>query len=153
VTLSVLRFAASTVAPVTKMVKAGQVEASIERFARGVLGSQAFEQLPEDVRAHMHANARTHVGQTLADGGFEPITEQDIASVQTPALVVTGANSPAFFRRLAALLAGLLPNSQTLDVPAASHAMHLQNPQAVNAGLLSFLHAVSATESKEPNDG
>lgn len=145
-TVATLRFAAGTLAPVTKLIKAGEVDASITRFAHGVLGKQAFDELPEDVRAHMRANASTHVGQALADGGFEPITESQIASVTTRALVIAGANSPAMFRRLAGLLAALLPNGQTLDVPAASHAMHVENPAVVNDALLRFL----AEATKQP---
>ena len=143
VTVAALRFAAGTVAPVTKLIKAGEVEPSITRFGRGVLGKQAFDALPQELRAHMRANASTHVGQALADGGFEPITEPEIASVTAPALVITGANSPAIFRRLAELLASLLPNSRTLDVPAASHVMHVENPTAVNDALLRFLANVA----------
>ena len=47
------------------------------------------------------------------------------------------------FRRLAELLAALLPNSRTLEVPAASHAMHVENPTAVNDPLLRFLASVT----------
>lgn len=43
------------------------------------------------------------------------------------------------FRHLAALLASLLPDAQQFEVPAASHAMHLQNSDALNAGVLAFL--------------
>ena len=142
-TMACLGFAAGTLAPVTNLIKAGEVDASITRFAQGVLGKQAFDALPHDVRAHMRANASTHAGQALADGGFEPITEPEIASVTTPALVITGANSPAMFRRLAELLASLLPNSRTLEVPAASHAMHVENPTAVNDAVLRFLAEVT----------
>jgi pimeloyl-ACP methyl ester carboxylesterase len=91
----------------------------------------------------MRANAATHVGQVLADGGFEPITESQITSVTTPALVLSGANSPAMFRRLAGLLVSLLPNGRILTVPAASHAMHVQNPAAINDALLRFLAGVT----------
>ena len=138
VTLAMLRFVGGTLRPVQQMVARGEIEASIDRFARGVLGA-SYDQLPTDARAHMQANASTHVGQVLADGGFDPITEPDIRGVRTPALVVIGAESPPMFRRLAALLASLLPNGQRLTVPQASHAMHLQNPDALNAGLLAFL--------------
>jgi pimeloyl-ACP methyl ester carboxylesterase len=139
VTVAALQFAAGTLAPVTKLIKAGEVEPSITRFAQGVLGKQAFDGLPEEVRAHMRANASTHVGQALADGGFEPITESQIASVTRPALVFSGANSPAMFRRLARLLDSLLPRSRIQSVPDASHAMHVENPTAVNDAVLRFL--------------
>ncbi len=140
-TLSVLRFAAGTVAPVGKLIKAGQIDASIDRFARGVLGAEAFDRLPEGFRRHMNANAATHVGQYLADGGFASITEAQIRQVDVPSLVVTGAGSPMFLRRLAELLANLLPNAEQLDIPDATHAMHLQNPDGFHRGLLRFLAA------------
>jgi pimeloyl-ACP methyl ester carboxylesterase len=143
VTLAVMRFGAGVIAPVTKLIKAGEVDASITRFAEGVLGKQAFDALPEEVRAHMRANGSTHVGQALAGGGFEAITESQISSVAAPTLVITGAHSPTIFRRLGVLLASLLPNSRTLDVPSASHAMHVQNPTAVNDAVLRFLAEVT----------
>ena len=31
------------------------------------------------------------------------------------------------------------PNSRRLDIPSASHVMHVENPAALNAGLLRFL--------------
>jgi pimeloyl-ACP methyl ester carboxylesterase len=139
VTLSVLRFGAGTRSAADKLIKAGDVEGSIMRFVRGVLGEQALAELPDELRSHMLANAATHVGQSAADGGFEPLTEAQIKSVNTPALIVTGAQSPVFLRRLAGLLAAILPNSRRLDIPSAGHAMHVENPDAVNAGVLRFL--------------
>jgi pimeloyl-ACP methyl ester carboxylesterase len=138
-TLTLVRFAAGTIAPMTKLAKEGQVEASIDRFAGDLLGQEAFTALPPDVRAHMSANAATHLGQALADGGFEALTESQITEVTAPALIITGANSPAVLRRFNALLASLLPNNRALTVPDASHVMHLQNPTAVNNALSSFL--------------
>lgn len=138
-----MRFGAGTPGPVTKMVEAGDVEGSLVRFARGALGDRPLERLPEDFRAHMLANASTHLGQFLADGGFEAITEAQIRAIQAPALVVTGEESPVFLRRLAGRLASLLPHSSRLEVPNASHAMHFQNPDFLNAGLLRFLGDVA----------
>ena len=146
VTLSVLRFGALTLTAVGKLITAGDIEGSVMRFARGVLGEQALAALTPEVRAHMLANAATHVGQFQADGGFEPITETDIRATNTPALVITGAQSPVFLRRLAELLAGLLPNSRRLEVPSASHVMHVENPDAVNAALLRFLAEITERE-------
>ena len=138
-TLSVMRFAATKLAAVEKMVRAGQVDASIERFARSVLGDAAYERLPASAREHMRANASTHVGQMLSNGGFDDIDDAQIRAVKARALVVTGKDSPPMFHHLATLLASLLPNAHTLEVPAASHVMHLENPDALNSGLLQFL--------------
>jgi pimeloyl-ACP methyl ester carboxylesterase len=138
-TLSVMRFAATRLAPVEKMIRAGEFEASVEPFARSVLGNAAYERLPASARDHMRANVSTHVGQVLSKGGFDDIDDAEIRAVKARALIVTGTNSPPMFRHLAALLTSLLPNARSLDVPAASHVMHLENPDALNAGLLQFL--------------
>jgi pimeloyl-ACP methyl ester carboxylesterase len=58
VTLSVLRFGAGTRTAVGKLIKAGDIEGSIMRFARGVLGEQALAELPR--RA-----SPAHAGQRL----------------------------------------------------------------------------------------
>lgn len=147
-TMTGLGFASGTIGPMKKLVKAGQIEASIDRFAQGVLGVGGLASLPEEVRAHMHANASTHIGQALADGGFEPISEAEIASVRTPTLVVTGADSPALFHELATLLTSFLTDSRSLDVPAASHAMHVANPTVVNTAILEFVEQVATSSIK-----
>jgi pimeloyl-ACP methyl ester carboxylesterase len=102
----------------------------------------------EDLDGHRVrlSDLRGQPGQALADGGFEPLTETQIASVTAPALVITGANSPNMFRRLAGLLAALLPNSRTATVPAASHAMHIENPTPTNEAMLRFLADVSGQQ-------
>src|SRR5215472_1387333 len=97
-----------------RMIRAGEVESSVLLFARSVLGDEAFERLPEEVR-----------------------------SIRVPALIVTGAQCPPWLPRLARLLSTLLPDGRGLEVPSATHFMHLQNPAAVNAGLLRFLSDVN----------
>src|SRR5262249_27990307 len=130
--------------PLGRMIRAGEVESSVLLFARSVLGDKAFERLPEEVRAHVVANASASLGTLLAGaGGVEPISEAEIRAIKVPALVVTGAQSPPWLRRLARLLDMLLPHSRCLEVPSATHFMHLQNPAVLNAGLLRFLADVS----------
>ncbi|GAB3269414.1 hypothetical protein GCM10027449_03690 [Sinomonas notoginsengisoli] len=77
--------------------------------------------------------------QAIADGGFEPLSEQDVASVTRPTLVMTGSTSPAVLRLLAKRLDELLPHSRIVDIPDASHVMHVQNPAAANAAIVDFL--------------
>ena len=140
VTLAVMRLVAG-LGPLQKRIRAGDVDSSVWFFAREVLGDEAFDRLPEEVRAHMLANASSLLGTVQAGvEGVEPISEAEIRSIKAPALVVSGAQSPLFNRRLAGLLGTLLPNSRSLEVPSATHFMHLQNPAALNAGLLRFLN-------------
>jgi pimeloyl-ACP methyl ester carboxylesterase len=52
---------------------------------------------------------------------------------------MTGQHSPAALRVLCAELARYLPNVQTVEIPAASHAMHLANPDATVEAIVGFL--------------
>ena len=127
-----------------RMIRVGEVDSSVLLFARAVLGDKAFERLPEEVRAHVLANASASLGILLAGPtGVEPIGEVEIRAIKVPVLVVSGAQSTLFLRRLAGLPATLLPGSRCLGMPSATHFMHLQNPAALNAGLLRFLGDVS----------
>ena len=138
-TMATLAFAATGLAPMQKLVKAGQIQQSIDKFASAVLGPEVYASAPADLRAHMQANAGTHVAQAIADGGFEPLAERDVAGVSHRALVMTGADSPLVLRLLAERLDELLPNSTLIEIPHASHVMHIQNPPGANAAILEFL--------------
>lgn len=144
-TTTTVRFAATALSPMDKLVKAGQIERSIDVFAAAVLGPDVFASVPSAFKAHMYANAGTHVAQASADGGFEPLSDRDIATVAARTLVMTGANSPALFRLLAQRLDALLPDSRLVRIPDASHVMHLQNPSATNAAILDFLTQADQT--------
>jgi pimeloyl-ACP methyl ester carboxylesterase len=126
--------------PLSKMISTGDLDASVLSFARAVLGDAAFDRLPDEVRTHILANGSQFLGIFLA--GIEPMSAAEIRSIKSPALVVTGAQSVQFLRRVASLVGTLLQEHRFLDVPSATHFMHLQNSAAFNAGLLGFLSDV-----------
>lgn len=140
-TLATLSFAATGLGPMQKLVKAGRIPESIDRFASAVLGADVYASAPTSLKEHMIANAGTHVAQAIADGGFEPLSEAELASVTPRTLVMTGAKSPLVLRLLANRLHQLLPNSKAVEIPHASHVMHVQNPLATNSAILGFLTA------------
>ena len=128
------------VLPVTRMVERGEVEASIQRFVRDVaLGADEYDRLPEWMREHMLLNAGTHAAQFRNNGGFVRFTAADARSIGVPTLVMTGQHSPAALRVLSAELARHLPDVRTVEIPDASHAMHLANPEATVRAIIEFL--------------
>ncbi|HEX6348539.1 MAG TPA: alpha/beta hydrolase [Candidatus Dormibacteraeota bacterium] len=128
------------VVPVEKMVERGDVEASIEKFVRSVaLGDAGYDALPDWIKEHMRLNAGTHAAQFRNNGGFAPFTPADARSISIPTLVMTGQHSPAALRVLSAELARYLPNARTIEIPDASHAMHLANPEATVNAIEGFL--------------
>ncbi len=128
------------VLPVTRMVERGEVDASIRRFVRDVaLGADEYGRLPEWMKEHMLLNAGTHAAQFRNNGGFVPFTSADLRTIHAPVLIMTGQRSPKPLRVIAAEVARHLPNVRTVEIPNASHAMHLANPEATVNAIVDFL--------------
>lgn len=122
--------------PAQKAFQRGEYDKGLLLFAQGVLGKQAFDRLSEDRKQQMRDNVSTLPDQL---DGFPQLVENQIRSVKIPALVVEGELSPPATIVLMARLDELLPNSERIRIPDASHLMHEQNPVAVNEVILAFL--------------
>jgi pimeloyl-ACP methyl ester carboxylesterase len=61
--------------------------------------------------------------------------------VKAPALFVRGASDGLVSDDYLKAYAGLLPNARTLTIPAAGHAPHLEQPEALASAVLEFLGA------------
>jgi pimeloyl-ACP methyl ester carboxylesterase len=75
----------------------------------------------------------------MLGAGFPPLTDDDVRRIRTPTLLLTGEHSPTFLLRLTDVLERLLPLARQVEIPAASHVMHEENPAAVNRAILDFL--------------
>ncbi|MEZ5395179.1 MAG: alpha/beta hydrolase [Bryobacterales bacterium] len=53
-------------------------------------------------------------------------------------MLVTGSLSPSVFHRFADRLEELLPDVQRVEIPDASHIVHEDNPEDLNAAVLAF---------------
>lgn len=136
------RLVATGLAPTEALVKRGKHEESVERFLRKVaLGDAGYAELPAWVKEHMRLNIGTHVSQFRNQGGFIPFTKRDARSIAAPALVMKGERSPAALKVMADELAKLLPAARTVEIPRASHIMHVANPEATATAILDFVAA------------
>ena len=137
--IPVLRFGIGAVAPLQKAFRRGDDEAAMRRFVHAVLGRAAYERLPATRKQQMRENLNALRAQMLGQG-FPPLTPGDVRQVTVPALLLTGEQSPAFLLRLTDRLEQLLCSVTRTEIPAASHVMHEQNADAVNAAILGFLN-------------
>jgi pimeloyl-ACP methyl ester carboxylesterase len=136
--LAILEFGAGTIAPAQRAFMRGDDEQALQAFARGVLGRETFERLPEERKQQARENLGTLRAQLLG-AGFPPLDEEDVRGLRVPTLLMTGERSPAFLLRLTEHLQQLLPNAERVDIAGASHAMQEENPGAVNEAILGFL--------------
>ena len=61
--------------------------------------------------------------------------------VKSPALFIRGGSDGLVSDAYLKAYAGLLPNARTLTIPAAGHAPHLEQPEALASAILEFIGA------------
>lgn len=136
--LAILKFGAGTVAPTQKAFRRGDDEQAMRSFVSGVLGREAYEQVPEERRQQMRENLSALRAQLLG-AGFPPLADDEVRGVTAPTLLLTGEHSAPVLRRLSERLNELLPKSRHVEIEGASHRMHEEQPGAVNEAILGFL--------------
>jgi non-heme chloroperoxidase len=110
-----------------------------ERIAKTLIDFVApgqFESMPSEI----HTMFVVNVPSFRAEAGPRPsISCQDIGRVTVPTLVVTGDRSPSVFRHMADVAAHCIARGSIVIIPRAGHPMLLDNPQAFNEAVLTFL--------------
>jgi pimeloyl-ACP methyl ester carboxylesterase len=119
--------------------KQGNDEAGVRRFVNGVLGEGSYEKLPPPVLKRLMDNAQELKGETSSRDLFPPTTCEDVQKVKAPTLLLDGERSPKTFRLINDRLEHCLPNAERATIPAASHQMEVENPQAFNEKVLAFI--------------
>jgi pimeloyl-ACP methyl ester carboxylesterase len=134
--LAVLKFVASGVLPAARAFQRGDREAALQHFGPATLGREAFEGLSDERLQQARDNL---IAMELLGSGFAPIEADDVRSVRTPSLLLSGTRSPGLFRRLCDRLEGLLPDVERVTLAGASHIGHEDAPEAWDTAVLSFL--------------
>lgn len=135
---AIIKFGAKGIAPATKAFKRGDMEGGLRTFGDAVFGPGGYDRLPEARKAQVHDNL-TNVKAELLGSGFVPLSADAVRRVQAPTLLVTGEKGVGLFHRLTERLEELLPNTERVEIPGASHMMHEDNAPAFNASVLSFI--------------
>lgn len=135
---SFLKFGVKAMFPATKQLRKGNLKEGVRLFSNGVLGPGGFEKKPGHIKEKMLDNA-TALKAELLGPGFSEFQKKDTSKLNVPVLLVCGEKSPAFFRSISDKLHSLLPKSQQVIIPDASHNMHEANPAVYNEEVLNFL--------------
>lgn len=136
--IPLLKFGAKGLVPAKKAAAANDMEEAIRVFGKAVLGQKTVDQLSPARWEQIEAN---NIRAEYLSEIFDPLTAADVRSITTPSLLVTGTDSPRVWAKLTGHLHELLPNSQMVEVPRASHIVHEDNSPAFNEHLLDFLAA------------
>lgn len=132
-------FVKTSSVPSSEAFKQGNDEEGVRRFVNGVLGEGSYEKLPPPVLKSLMDNAQELKGETLSRDLFPPTTCEDVQKVKAPTLLLDGERSPKMFRLINDRLEHCLPSVERATIPAASHQMEVENPQAFNEKVLAFI--------------
>jgi non-heme chloroperoxidase len=119
--------------------KQGNDEEGVRRFVNGVLGEGSYEKLPPSVLKRLMDNAQELKGEASSRDLFPPTTCEDVQKVKAPTLLLDGERSPKMFRLINDRLEHCLPSAERAMIPAASHQMEVENPQAFNERVLALI--------------
>lgn len=124
--------------PAINAFKKGNDEEGWQTFAKGILGVQRFNSMPEERKQQARDNVKTLRAQLLG-AGFPPFSEADAHSISVPTLLVNGENSLAFFDRVADRLQKCISIVEREQIQGASHLMYEDQPESFNRVVLDFL--------------
>src|ERR1700686_1326415 len=127
-------------------------DSAVKSFISGVHGPGSFERLPPRIQKHMLLNAHEMRAELRMppERSFPVFTCDDARRITMPMLLVTGTNSPKFFRAILDQLHVCVPSSTQAEIPAASHGVQFENPEAFNDALLKFLvHVEKAPQQRK----
>jgi pimeloyl-ACP methyl ester carboxylesterase len=123
---------------VVGLLKAGDQPAALKTMVTLVTGDpDAFDKMPEPRRRVFEDNARTLA--LLFSSPLPPISCEALNKVKTPTLVVEGARTPDWFRRIDKAAVSCIAGSRFVTIPDASHPMSADNPAAFNRAVLEFI--------------
>lgn len=138
VALSARRFQNGSLRPSLAALDAGQTDRAVELNVDGVQDRRgAFRSMPEAARTMMLDNART-VAELKTK--FPPFKDR-APRVSSRTLVINGAESALWLRRIGQLTAAAIPKSQHASVANARHFPHMENAPEFNRQVQEFLSA------------
>jgi pimeloyl-ACP methyl ester carboxylesterase len=149
-------FARMFVEPAVRRYRAGDRAGAVDTFFRGVFGPDyrgALERGLPGAFDQAIADADAFFGQELPALQGWTFTEADARRVTTPVLTIGGEYSSATFHERHELLRSWLPDVEALELPGATHLLHLENARGTAEALSSFFarHPISLASTVAPS--
>jgi pimeloyl-ACP methyl ester carboxylesterase len=113
-------------------------------FGQTYINDSARKAERDHWRARMIANDRVGVQRALAAVTDRPSIEGELGKIVAPTLVIVGDEDVATVPAKAEQIRDGIAGSKLVVIPHAGHSSTIEEPQAVNAAIASFLAEVSA---------
>ncbi|MEM7177217.1 MAG: alpha/beta fold hydrolase [Pseudomonadota bacterium] len=106
-------------------------------------GDGAWARLDRQVKERLCATAGDLM-QDFVDSLGEPSTPTGLRRIEMPVMVLSGARSPEFARRLAARFAAAVPTARHHEIQGVGHMAPVDAPARVNARICAHIAACAA---------
>jgi pimeloyl-ACP methyl ester carboxylesterase len=133
---AIIKFGAKGIAPATAALKQNNMEKVLDIFGKATLGVTTYQNLSA---ARLEQSRINLIKAELLGTGFPHLDKQKIKNIEIPVLLISGQKSRKLFHYLLDGLQELLPHSERIMIPEASHIMHEDNAAYYNSAVLSFL--------------
>jgi non-heme chloroperoxidase len=115
------RYRTNVLSPAEDAFKTRDFKKAAQTFIDRVMNIENFfEQLPEQDKQYLMANAKSLEGE-LESAIPSSFTIKDVKQITIPTLVVKGELSPKSFLRIADILYDNMPNTEQIVIPNVSH--------------------------------
>lgn len=139
-------------AETSRLIDAGDPEASARLFVEYWVGPGAWSKTPDPARATVVKGMRK-IRFEWANGLDRPFPPDSLSSLTMPALFLTGSRSTAAARGVVQILRGLVPHAELIELPGLGHMGPVTHPDAVNGAVSAFLERVQgATRVRNQGD-
>jgi 3-oxoadipate enol-lactonase len=102
-------------------------------FAYRGLGRNAWDEMPDGWREGALSHADAVAAEQDKEVSLRYPPRRDLAKLDLPVEIVVGDSGQPYFHRIARHLERLIPSAAVHSIPDASHAVHLDAPDAVAA--------------------
>jgi len=130
---------AAAMTHIAPLIRQGKADQALDEFLNVILGPGGAKKITGFSRDVMLANLHTLESMLNGMNVGGQFTAAHAAQIKTPTLILTGENSPAFFRLTSDVLAQNIPGAQRIVLPGTSHGLQLEAPKAFSQAVLDFL--------------
>jgi pimeloyl-ACP methyl ester carboxylesterase len=116
------------------LIANGDSERGVDLFLDYALGSEAYSQWSESAKRISYDNAHTFGRRPQAG-----LTCADVSQIDTPALLLVGAETPYESKAMMEGVKSCVPGIEVVEIPDASHNIHIDNPTAFVRALEGFI--------------
>jgi pimeloyl-ACP methyl ester carboxylesterase len=133
---AIMKFGIKGVAPAINEFKKDETDRALDYIGKAILGIDTYLALSES----RHAQARENlIKAEFLGSGFPPLEKNKIRDLTLPTMLISAKNSRKLFHFLLDGLQDLIPYSERITIPNASHIMHEDNARKYNSAIHSFL--------------